>query len=80
MGKVKSYKEQLPRKKAESQCGHLVATVGIADKAAKQIWSGSCSRSVCIDCRLSEDRITLLLIATASQNGYDFALICILWY
>lgn len=26
--------QPLPRKKAESQCGHLVVTIGIADKTA----------------------------------------------
>lgn len=33
--------KQLPRKKAESQCGHLVATIGIADKTLSENWRGS---------------------------------------
>lgn len=33
--------KQLPRKKADSRCGHLVATIGIADKTAKRKTGGA---------------------------------------
>jgi hypothetical protein len=49
----------LPRKKAEARCGHLVATIGIADKTAKQNLEGQLLKFS--SCRLSEDRITLFI-------------------